>query len=108
MVESKPESKQSNFAEGVHLVMDAVERASSLIIINGLFYYVPCLAMLRLLAKPHDVVNMGYLTYDVCKLSYLIGRGVLRRLVQVSNCIMALKDKEHHSEQMKNKMPIAE
>ena len=69
---------------------DIVSRTSSLIVIGGLFYFVPSVAMLKLCMKPHEVASMGHIAYDVCKLSYLIGKGVIRKLIQVKNCILAL------------------
>ena len=56
------------------------------------------MAALRLLTKPHDVINIGHIAYDVCKLSYLVGKGVLRKVVQVKDCILALKELEMVSE----------
>lgn len=76
--------------EALTLGADIAYRGSSLIVVGGVFYFVPCLAALRLCLKPHEVINLGHIAYDVCKLSYLIGKGVICKLIQVKNCILAL------------------
>lgn len=59
-----------------------------------MFYFVPSIAAIRLLAKPHEVVSMGHIAVDVCKLSYLIGKNVILRLFQVKDCVLALRQRE--------------
>lgn len=86
--------KRDEFAdlkEGVKLALDFIERGSSLIIIGGICYYVPVLAVLKLATRPHDVVNMGYMAYDLAKLTYLIGKGVICKLIQVKDSVLAIK-----------------
>ena len=73
---------------------DIVWRGSSLIIVSGMFYYVPSIAAIRILAKPHEMLTVGHVAYDVCKLSYLIGKGVIYKLIQVKDCMLALKQKD--------------
>ena len=89
--------KTSDLLEAVTLGADLVTRTSSIIVIGGLFYLVPSIAMLRLALKPHEIINLGHITYDVAKLSYLIGKGIIRKLVQVKNCILALRQKDEQS-----------
>ena len=94
MVESRKIKKEtSNFKEAICLGLDIVERGSSMMLIGGMFYLVPNIAALRLLLKPHDLINFGHLVYDVGKLAYLIGKGVICKLIQVKNCILALRQK---------------
>ena len=37
---------------------------------------------------------MAHITFDVCKLTYLVGKGIIRKLIQVKNCIIALQEKD--------------
>ena len=95
MVEAK-KNQGSRFAEGVELTKDIVERSSAIgniIIINGLFYLHPHFALAHLTLNPQtivDFVETGLIVYDVCKLSCLIAKGTIRRIVKVKDCILAL------------------
>ena len=93
---TKPASDggQKDLIEAISLGADIAWRSSSLIVISGMFYFVPSVAAMRLLVKPHEVINVGHVAYDMCKLSYLLGKGVIYRLIQVKDCILALKQKE--------------
>ena len=85
MVQKVQASKESfigaEFVEVVSLTADIALRGSSMIVIGGMFYFVPSIAALRLCLRPHEVYNMGLMAYDVCKLSFLIGKGVICRLI---------------------------
>ena len=100
MVESvKTKKETSDFKEAIALGLDMVERCSSMMMIGGMFYFVPSVAAIRVLLKPHDLINIGHIVYDVGKLTYLIGKGVICKLIQVKNCIIALRQKAAPSEE---------
>ena len=62
--------------------------------------------MLKLLTAPHHIVEMGHVTYDVCKLSFLITKGIIRKLIQVKECLIALQAKTPHNDSDTN-VPVA-
>ena len=84
MVEKKRIETKNDYRdlkEGLRLVVDFVHRGASLIVIGGIFYFVPALAMLKLATRPHDVLNMAHMTYDAAKLAYFITKGVIYKLI---------------------------
>ena len=62
-----------------------------MIVISGMFYFIPSVAAVRLLLAPHEIKSACYIAFDFAKLSYLIGKGVICKLVQIKNCILAIK-----------------
>ena len=81
VVAKQAEAQKSDLLQGIALTADLAERGASMIVIGGLFYFVPSIAALRLILKPHEILNLGHMAYDVTKLSFLIGKGVICRLV---------------------------
>ena len=93
----------NDIIEAISLGADIVWRGSSLVIVGGIFYYVPSIAAIRILAKPHEMLTVGHVAYDVCKLSYLIGKGVIYKLIQVKDCMLALKQKDGFEPEQENR-----
>ena len=83
-------STTDDIIEGLTLGADIIYRSSSMLIIGGLYYWIPSLAAIRVCLKPHEILNVGHIVYDVARLSYLIGRGLIHRLVKIKDYMLAL------------------